>query len=167
MTELEQEIDRSVRVTRRWFAVLAGIVAACFACIIARALGSKVPERLTQWLGATGIVVVTEVMIRLWKERDRALRMARLLRGRARRLAIEVEGLECVYELSARLVSSMPACGVCDRAATRHHGAERGAIRWCDAHGVHTHSPEYNAPEYPHAAPLRALQSVFARGVDR
>jgi hypothetical protein len=53
-------------------------------------------------------------------------------------------------ELATALIDALPKCDECSKPATR--AFRRGEGRWCDACG-------FVAPEYPRAAPLRALMA--------
>lgn len=99
--------------------------------------------KLNQW-GYEGLV-----------EGDLEWLQAQLLTLESRHIADVLKwSVKALYEENAlkvavqALIDSLPKCGECANPATR--AFSRGSARYCDDHGG-------TAPDYPRAAPLRAL----------
>lgn len=77
----------------------------------------------------------------------------RAIDWRARCLAAEAK--------ARALVDALPKCDECGEPATRAWG--RGGARYCDVHGkdIHGRAACVDVPEYPRAAPLRALVAIL------
>lgn len=104
------------------------------------------------------------------ERRERAetqLATSNLLRIKAERDAA-CDRLLAIEREAWALVEALPKCDECSTPATR--AFERGGKRYCDLHGVlppeqRLHAPWVSeAPEYPRAAPLRALVAALGDG---
>ena len=82
----------------------------------------------------------------------------------AARAVLEIaDAREARMRAAARaLVDALPRCDFCSSPATR--AWERGAARFCDVHAVEGRENLEPVPEYPRAAPLRALVAMLGGG---